>query len=144
MAPSKLRRSKKQIHDLLTPRIMHDDDPAVYTPEERKVLIEYGLKYLRGVMKGRRVVAFHEDAEAFRRKVEIIHILRGLAENLRKRPTGQETKDAVHARLECIGIKCSDRTLARDYRALGGAKTLRSVKPFAPGEDTSYPFLKVS
>jgi hypothetical protein len=68
----------------------------------------------------------------------------GLPERLRRRPNSQATKEAVLNRLEKIKITCSERTLMRDYRELGGAKWLRGVKPFSPGEDSSSPFLAVT
>jgi hypothetical protein len=115
---------------------MGDGDLIVYTPEERELIFKLGLKYGRGLLKARSTNVF---AEAFRYKIEIIYIFRGLPERLRKRPTGQATKDAVLDRLKAIGIDCSERTLLRYYKALGGAKFLREVKPFAPGEDRTSP-----
>ena len=112
----------------------------MYTREQLKRLIQYGLQYGRGLMKGRKSANSSEQAEAFRRKCEIIWIFRGLPEHLRKRPSGQTTKNAVLNRLEEIGITINERTLMRDYKALGGAEFLRGAKPFAPGENRSSPF----
>lgn len=139
MTASKSAWSKKQIRDLFEPRAMGDGDLAVYTPEEREFIFRLGLQYGRGLMKSRTAKNYLEQAEAFRRKFEIIGIFRGLPERLRKRPTGERTKDAVLNRLKEIGISSSVRTLMRDYHDLGGAKFLRDAKPFAPGEDTSSP-----
>jgi hypothetical protein len=139
MTASKLPLSKKQIRDLFAERAMGDGDPAVYTPEELKVLVKYGLQYLRGVVKGRHTTAAHKDAEAFMRKFEIIRIFRELPDHLRKRPSGEATMDKVRNRLKEIGIAFSKRTLMRDYRELGGTKRLRDVKPFQPEEDKSSP-----
>lgn len=121
-----------------------DGDPEAYTPEELKFLVQYALQCGRSARKGRRAIAAQDDAEAFRRKVEIIHIFRGLPRHLRNRPTGEQTKHAVLMRLGNIGIEASERTLTRDYRAIGGAKFLRTVKPFDPGENTSMPFLTIA
>jgi len=132
-------RSKKQIRDIFAPRPMGDGDPEVYTREELKVIIQYGLQYGRGLMKGREIANYPEQAEAFRRKFEIVQIFRGLPEGLRKRPSAQKTKDAVLVGLEQIGITSSERTLMRDYKALGGVNFFRGVKPFTPGEDRSSP-----
>jgi hypothetical protein len=112
----------------------------MYSREQLKVLIQYGLQYGRGLMKGRLSTANKEQAEAFRRRCEIIQIFRGLPEHLRKRPAGEATKVAVLERLEKIGFTIDGRTLMRDYRALGGAGFLRDAKPFEPGEDRSSPF----
>jgi hypothetical protein len=116
----------------------------MYTSEELRALIKYAKKHRHGRVKGGQSVAWHDAAEAFRRRIEIIYIFRGLPERLRNRPTGQKTKDTVLMRLERIGISCSERTLARDYNAMGGTKALRAVIPFEPGEDTSSPFPPVS
>ena len=144
MTASKTSRSRKAIKKAFAPRAIGDGDPAVYTSEELRAFIEYGKKHHHGLVKGGKIVAAQDGVEAFRRRIEIIHIFRGLPERLRNRPTGQTTKDAVLMRLERIGISCSERTLARDYDAVGGTKALRAVKPFAPGEDTSSPFLPVT
>jgi hypothetical protein len=139
MTSSKLPRPNKELRGALSPRGIGDGDPEVYTREQLKVLIRYGLQYGRGLIKGREGANYLEQAEAFRRKIEIIQIFRGLPEHLRKRPSAQHTKDEVLYGLEQIGIVSSERTLMRDYKALGGAKFLRGVKPFAPGEDKSSP-----
>lgn len=140
MTAAKLPRSKKQIRDVFAPRAMGDGDPAVYTPQEREIIFRLGLQYGRGLMKSRKTANYREQAEAFRRKFEIILIFRGLPDRLRKRPSGQATKDAVLDRLEEIGIRSSERTLMRDYRELGGTKWLRDVKPFEAEEDKFSPF----
>lgn len=139
MRASKAARFNKKLRDALTPRAMGDGDLIVYTPDERQLIFSMGLRYGRGLLQAREVVSGLEQAEVFRRKVEIIQIFRGLPEHLRKRPTGQATKDAVLQRLEKIGITCSERTLLRDYADLGGVKILRGVKPFAAGEDQTSP-----
>jgi len=139
MTASKSPRSKKQIRDVFAPRAIGDGDPDMYTPQDREIIFRLGLQYGRGLMKGREVANYAEKAEAFRRKFEIVQIFRGLSEHLRKRPSGQKTKDAILKRLDQIGITCSERTLVRDYEALGGAKVLRGVLPFAPGDDRSSP-----
>jgi hypothetical protein len=141
MTGSKTSRSQKTIKEALAPRAIGDGDPAVYSYEELRAIIAYAKKHHHGLVNGGKIVAAQDGAEAFRRRVEIIHIFRGLPERLRNRPTGQATKDGVLMRLERIGISCSERTLARDYDAVGGTKALRAAKPFAPGEDTSSPFL---
>ena len=142
MTASKTSRSRKAIEEAFAPRAIGDGDPAVYTAEELRAFIEYAKKHHHGLVKGGKIA--HDGAEAFRRRIEIIHIFRGLPDRLRNRPTGQTTKDVVLMRLERIGISCSERTLARDYDAVGGTKALRAVKPFAPAEDTSSPFLPVT
>jgi hypothetical protein len=142
MTASKTSRSRKAIEKAFAPRAIGDDDPAMYTSEELRALIKYAKKHRHGLVKGGQIVADHDAAEAFRRRVEIIHIFRGLPERLRNLPTGQTTKDAVLLSLERIGISCSERTLARDYKAIGGTKALRAAKPFAPGEDTSSPVIR--
>jgi len=144
MTASKTSRSRNTIKGAFGPRAIGDGDPAVYTSEELRALIKYAKRHRDGIAKGGERVAAHGRAEAFRRRIEIIHILRGLPERLRSRPTGQTTKDAVLKRLENIGITCSERTLARDYCAIGGTKALRTAKPLAPEEDTSSPFVPVS
>jgi hypothetical protein len=135
----KSARSKKQFRDIFAPRAIGDGDPAVYTPQEREIIFRLGLLYGRGLMKSRTTTNYREQAEAFRRKFEIISIFRGLPDRLRKRPSGQATKDAVLDRLEEIGIRSSERTLMRDYRELGGTKWLRDGKPFEAEEDKSSP-----
>jgi hypothetical protein len=139
MTEPKSPRSKKKISDVFALRAIGDGDPNVYTPEEREIIFRFGLQYGRGLLKAREAANFSEQAEAFLRKTEIAQIFRELPEHLRKRPSGQKTKDAVLSRLKKIGITSSERTLMRDYEALGGAKVLRSAKPFAPGEDRSSP-----
>jgi hypothetical protein len=139
MTASKAPKFNKKLRNALTPRAMGDGDLIVYTPEERQLIFSLGLHYGRGLLKAREVANGSEQAEVFRRKIEIIQIFRGLPEHLRKRPTGQTTKNKVLERLEEIGITSSERTLLRDYAALGGAKFLRRVKPFAPGEDQTSP-----
>lgn len=140
MTSSKLPRSKKELlGNALAPRVI-EGDPEVYTREEQKVLIEYGLRYARGLVRGRLTTNNKEQAEAFRRRFEIITIFRRLPERLRKRPTGEATKVAVLERLEKIGFTIDGRTLMRDYKALGGAEFLRGAKPFEPEEDMSSPF----
>jgi hypothetical protein len=139
MTASKPSRSNKKLRDALTPRAMGDGDLVVYTPEERDLIFKLGLKYGRGLLKARQSASGSEYTEAFRYKIEIIQIFRGLPEHLRKRPTGQATKNAVLDRLKKIGITCSERTLLRYYKALGGAKFLRGAKPFSPGEDRTSP-----
>jgi hypothetical protein len=144
MTASKTSRSRTTIEKAFAPRAIGDGDPAVYTSEELRALIEYAKKHQHGLVKGGKIVAAHDAAEAFRRRIEIIYIFRGLPERLRNRPTGRTTKDAVLMGLERIGISCSERTLARDYDAVGGTKALRAVEPFALGEDTSSQFLPVT
>jgi hypothetical protein len=139
MTASKPPRFDKKLRNALTPRAMGDGDLIVYTPEERQLIFRMGLHFGRGLLKAREATSGLEQAEVFRRKFEIIQIFRGLPERLRERPTGKATKDAVLQRLEKIGITCSERTLLRDYAELGGAKILRGVKPFAPGEDQTSP-----
>lgn len=85
------RLKKKTVSDVFAVRAIGDGDPDMYTPEELKLLVQYALQYGRGTRQGRRAVAFSEEAEAFRRRVEIIHIFRGLPRDLRNRPTGQST-----------------------------------------------------
>lgn len=140
MTASKLRWTNTELADALSPRVIGDGYPEVYTPEQLNVLIQVGLRYGRGLMKARAATAAQEQAEAFRRRSEIVWIFRGLSDQLRKRPSGQATKDAVLNRLETLGIKIDERTLMRDYKALGGAKFLRDALPFAPGEDMSSLF----
>ena len=144
MTASKTSRSRKAIEEAFAPRAIGDGDPAVYTSEELRAFIEYAKKHHHGLVKGGKIVAAHDGAEAFRRRIEIIHIFRGLPERLRNRPTGQTTKDVVLGGSNGLESRCSERTLARDYDAVGGTKALRAVKPFAPGEDTSSPFLPVT
>lgn len=130
---------KKHLDSALADRVIGEGDPEVYTRNELKALIQLGLRYGRGLMKARPAVAAHEHAEAFRRKYEIIQIFRAFPEHYRNRPHGRTTKNAVLHRLSQIGIQCSERTLLRDYKELGGAKFLRRVKPFEPEEDRSSP-----
>jgi hypothetical protein len=141
MRSSKSPRLKKVIQDAIRPRAIGDGDPEVYNPDELKVLVRYGSQYLRGVSRGRLITAAQEQAEIFRRRFEVIRIFRRLPDRLRKRPYSQATKKAVLDQLEQLKITCSERTLMRDFRDLGGAKKLRDVKPFARGEDASSPFL---
>lgn len=112
-----------------------DEEPGTYPPEIVRAVFQVGLRHLRGAHKGRRAQNAIEAAEKFRRRVEINHIFRFLPQNLRERPAGQATKDAVRQRLGSIGIKCSEATLRRDYTALGGAAFLRSIHPHADGEE---------
>ncbi len=137
----KSARRKKPIPDVFSVRAIGDGDPDVYSPEELKFLVQYALQYGRATRQARRAVAFSEEAEAFRRRLAIINMFRELPAHLRNKPTGQATKDAVRNRLKNIGIKVSERTLARDYRVLGGAISLRSVKPLELGKDAPWPFL---
>jgi hypothetical protein len=125
------------VQSALAPRVVGDGDPAFYTPEELQELVQLGLQYGRGLQMAAVATANREQAEAFRRRSEIIWIFRGLPSHLRKRPSGQTTKDAVRERLQQIGIRCSERTLARDYKALGKADFLRAAVPFGPEEDGS-------
>jgi hypothetical protein len=139
MTASKSARLIKQNANIFAPRAIGEGDPEVYTREELKLLIEYGLQYGRGLRKGRNAANFVEQVEAFRRRCLIIWIFRGLPENFRKRPSGHATKNAVLDRLEKNGISITERTLMRDFKALGGAKFLRGARPFARGEDQSFP-----
>jgi hypothetical protein len=139
MTASKTLLLNKKFRDALQPRAIGDGDLRMYTPEEIDIIFKLGLSYGRGLQKARQSANNGEYAEAFRCKVEIIQIFRELPEHLRKRPTGQATKDTVLAHLEAIGITCSERTLLGHYRALGGVNFLRGVKPFAPGEDRTSP-----
>lgn len=113
---------------------------AAYTPQELETIVVYGLSYIGGLKKSREVIHCTEQAEAFRRKIEIIQIFRELPEHLRERPCGQTTKTAILDRLHKRGLTCSERTLMRDYRSLGGANWLRLAKPLAPEEDPSTAF----
>ena len=79
-------------------------------------------------MKGRKAANCNEQAEAFRRKLEILGIFRGLPERLRKQPSGEATKDAVLNRLKEIGIMSSERTLD------AGLPRLRRSEIFTRGE----------
>jgi hypothetical protein len=144
MTASKLPKPKKQTRNVFAPRAIGDGDPTVYTPQEREIIFRLGLHYGRGLMKSRKTTNYREQAEAFRRKYEIISIFRGLPEIYRIRPCSQATMYKVRDGLEKIGIAASERALMRDYRELGGAKWLRGVKPFAPEEDASSPFLAVT
>jgi hypothetical protein len=117
------------------------DDLAQCTPEELLALARDGLKYRRGLKSARSKQANYEQAEAFRRRLEMNWMFRSLSEADRKHPAKLGTVLEIRDRLSKIGIKASERTILRDYRALGGAKALRSAKPFAPGEDSSSPFL---
>jgi hypothetical protein len=137
MTKSRRRRPNKQTRGPFAPRAI--EAPEAYSCEERDIIFSRGLQYGRALKEARQATNDGEKAEAFRRKVEIIQIFRDLPDRLRKRPTGEATQDAVLNRLEQIGIRISERTLMRDYAALGGAKFLRGVKPFAPGEDRSSP-----
>ena len=130
----------QQLRDLCAERAIGDGDPSVYTEDELKVLVHYGLHYLRGLLQGRGARGNYQGAEAFRRKYEIIGIFRGLPDRLKKRPSGTATIDAVLSRLEEKGITCSERTLMRDISALGGAAFLARAKPYEPEEDRSSPF----
>jgi len=141
MTVSKSRKSNANIRTALAPEAI-EDDLAVYTPQELELLVRFGLKYRRGLMKGRMAANWIEQAEAFRRRFETIQIFRGLPQRLRNRPTGQTTKDKVLRGLESIGIIASERTLMRDYKVLGEVTFLRGVKPFAEGEDRSSPLEK--
>jgi hypothetical protein len=129
----------RDIRDLFAPRAI-EGDPEVYTPEELRELIHYALQHRRGRVRGRDALAAQQKAEEFRRKYEIVRIFRGLPERLRKRPSGQTTKDAILRGLKDAGVPCSERTLMRDYRELGGAEWLRAAVPPLPGEDMSSPF----
>lgn len=137
MTASKAPLPKQSLRDALGPRVI--TEPEAYTRDELKALIHAGRRYGRGLMKARLATGAVEQAEAFRRKCEIIWIFRGLPEHQRRRPHGQTTKDEVLHRLEQIGIRVSERTLLRDYAALGGAEFLRGAKPFTEGEDRSSP-----
>jgi hypothetical protein len=138
MTVSKSRRSNANIRNAFASEAI-EDDPARYTPQEREQLVRFGLKYRDGLMKGREVVHWTEQAEAFRRRFEIVQIFRGLPQHLRNQPSGQTTKNKVLSSLKNIGIVASQRTLMRDYKCLGGANFLRGVKPFGEGEDRSSP-----
>jgi hypothetical protein len=87
--------------------------------------------------RGKRSQEAIVGCESFRRRIETAHIFRGLPQHLREHPTGGATMKAVLDRLKEIGIKCSERTLLRDYKKIGGANELRNAKPFEPGEDRS-------
>lgn len=140
MTASKLARSKKKIGDILATH----ERTGGYTPKERETLIQYALQHGGNLIRARRKIAAQEQAEAFRRRLETIWIFRGLPEIYRKKPCSQATTYKVRNKLEKIGITVSERTLMRDYRAIGGAKLLRNVKPFAADEDASSPFLDVT
>jgi hypothetical protein len=139
-APSPKEATRQLLRDLCAKRAIGDGDPSVYTEDELKVLVHYGLHYLRGLLQGRGARGNYQGAEAFRRKYEIIGIFRGLPDRLKKRPSGTATIDAVLSRLEEKGIMCSERTLMRDISALGGAAFLARAKPYEPEEDRSSPF----
>jgi hypothetical protein len=132
----------KKLRDACAPRAMGDGNPNVYTLQEREIIFRAGLRYGRGLMKARVATNGFEKLEAFRRKFEINQIFRGLDERLRRRPYSRWTTDEVLDRLAQIGIKISERTLMRDYKALGGAKFLRGMTPFAPGENRSSPLAR--
>jgi hypothetical protein len=121
----------------LTPRAL--EIPAAYTREELELLLYYGVRYLRGLQGGAERTTAQASAEEFRRRFELIRIFRGLPGHLRERPHGRTTVDKVLEQLEAIKIPASERTLKRDYKALGGAEWLRGVRPFAKGEDRTSP-----
>jgi hypothetical protein len=133
-------QTKQQLAKALTPRAIGDGDPEAYSYDELRLLIALGLKHGRGLLAAGQIAASQEAAEAFRRRCVIIWILRSLPDRHRSRPCGQTTKNKVRSLLRQMGIPCSERTLARDYKAVGGAKALRNVKPFEPGEDRITPF----
>lgn len=132
----------KLIARALSPRAL--EIPEAYTPEELELLVYYGLSYLRGLQEGRGRTAEQASAEEFRRRFELIRIFRGLRDHLRQRPSGRSTIDKVLEELEVLGIAASERTIMRDYKALGGARRLRNVRPFAEGEDRSSPLQAVA
>jgi hypothetical protein len=140
MAALKSRRLSGILVSALATRAIGDGEPEAYTREQNKILIQLGKRYGRGLLKARLATALKQDAEAFRRRIEIIQIFRSFSQNFRNHPCGQNTKDRVIDRLQEIGIRVSETTLSRDYQALGGARALRDTKPFAEGEDRSSPF----
>jgi hypothetical protein len=132
----------KLVARAMAPRAL--DAPEFYTPEELEILIHYGRSYFRGLRKGSESTADRDSAEEFRRKFELVWIFRDLPDRLRRHPFGRTTVQKVLEKLEAIGIETSERTLMRDYQALGGARWLRDVKPFARGEDRSSPLQGVA
>ena len=137
------RQKDRSRNTAFAPRAIGDGEPEVYTREELKTMIDCAKQYHRGLQKARQSKHWLEQADQFRRRSEIINIFRGLPGHLRRRPTGQATKDAVRARLKNAGLKCSEATLNRDYKELGGATFLKDAVPFEPDEDRSSPLANV-
>jgi hypothetical protein len=119
------------------------EEPEAYSDDELRTLVTYALKRGRQAKSGKRKSEAKAGAEIFRRRLEIVWIFRGLAQRLREHPTGAETIKAVLKRLTKIGIDCSERTLLRDFAALGGSDWLSTLKPFEPDEDPSSPLISV-
>jgi hypothetical protein len=111
------------------------NQPETISEDEIRVLGEYAHRYHQQATKGKRKQEAIAGAEAFRRRIETVHIFRGLPQRLREHPAGLATINAVQARLKEIGIMCSETTLLRDYKKIGGAAQLRNARPFEPGED---------
>jgi hypothetical protein len=127
---------RKRSDKLFAPRAI--EDIAAFTRDELHALAAHGLRHGRSLAASRQARADKEEAEAFRRRLAVVWIFKGLSEQLRKSPAGGAAKRAVLKRLRGLGIACSNATLARDYRYLGGAKWLREIKPFAPDEDKTF------
>ena len=113
------------------------NEPETLSEDEVRVLGQHVHRYHRQATAGKRKQEAISGAESFRRRIETVHIFRGLPQRLREHPTGEAAMRAVRDRLKTIGIKCSKRTLLRDYNKMGGVDRLRNVKPFEPGEDQS-------
>lgn len=136
MKPSKTAGGQ-HLANACAERAIGAGDPEVYTWEELKTLIEAGLAYNSGLLCGRASARAREQAMAFRRRFEIIQLFKGFPDKFRERPCGESTKTAVIEGLAKRGIRCSERTLTRDYKILGGHDFLRKTAPFRQDEDRS-------
>jgi hypothetical protein len=113
------------------------NEPEAISKDEIRVLGEYAYRCYQQATKGKCKQEAIAGAEAFRRRIEMVHIFRGLPQHLREHPTGLGTIKAIQTRLQELGLRCSERTLLRDFKKIGGAAQLRKTKPFEPGEDRS-------
>ena len=144
MTASKTSRSRKAIEGAFAPRAIGDGDPPCIPLKNSGLSLNTAKSITTAWLRAARLSLLRMAQKHFAGGSKSSTYSGGLPERLRNRPTGQTTKDAILVKLERIGISCSERTLARDYDAIGGTKALRAVKPFAPGEDTSSPFLPVT
>jgi hypothetical protein len=113
------------------------NDPQMLSEDEIRMLGQYAQRCHRQATAGKSRQIAIAGAETFRHKIETIQIFRGLEQRLREHPTGAATIKAVQIRLKELGITCSERTLMRDFREMGGATQLRKTKPFEPNDDRS-------
>ena len=56
MTRPKLQPTAKQRRDICKVRAVGDGDPTIYSPDQLRILVHYGLAYLRGLSEGKGAV----------------------------------------------------------------------------------------